>query len=379
MINRDLIERLIKMRTPDGVLTATIKLDPRLSYDRSQAAAKFKSAYSRAARRAEATELSVLRREHDRVLEYLRRFEPDGRGIIIYSSEPAGIWEVVFLDITVPTYVTAGATPDTTVLANIIDEYPRMAVVMLDGGDARIYSAEQGDERMTSSHQTELPGRHSQGGWAQARYERHVELHHSKHLKEVADALEATYYERPFDRLVLVGVEEATNELESMLNEPLRRRIIGHLSADFKQDTDSEILERARKKREEDERVAEVALIDRIRGLTEAEGKGALGIDETIMALVEGRVDTLVVAEGITQAGTTCLNCNYFAAFKFDLCPACASTDVETLPDAIEYAIEFAITHGSKVNVAHEGGREMLLSRGGMGAVLRYAVAASDA
>lgn len=376
MINRHLIERLARMRTPDGVLTVTIKLDPQLGYDRNQAVAKFKGAYSRAYRRAETTEMAVLQREHDRVLEYLTHLQPQGQGLVIYSSGPAGIWEVVQLKVMVPTYVTVGSTPDTTVLARVVDEYPRMAVVMLEGGDARIYAAEQGSEAEAASHSTELPNRHEQGGWAQARYERHVEFHHAKHLKEVAAALENMFYERPFDRLVLVGVDEATNEFESMLSDPVRSRVIGRLNANFKQQTDNEILDRARELREEDERAAEVALVDRIRGLTESEGRGALGIDETIQALVEGRVDTLAVADGMTQDGTVCLNCDYFAAFKFSACPACASTDVEHLPNVIEYAIEYALSHGSRVNVAFEGGREMLLARGGMGAVLRYAVAA---
>ncbi len=333
---------------------------------------KFKGAYARATRGAEAGELAVLEREHERILNFLKDYTPRGRGVIIYSSTPDNIWEVYPLDVMVPTGVSVGSSLNTALLVQVMEEYPLMAVVMLDGGDARIYSAEQGRESESDRESTELPNRHAQGGWAQARYERHVEFHHAMHLKSVAEKLEGMYQEQPFDRLVIVGAERAAKEFEALLPENIRRRLIGKLTADFKQEGDSEILDRARALREEDERTSELALVDRIRELTDAEGRGTLGIDETLQALTEGRVDTLVVAEGVTQAGTVCLNCDYFAAQRFSRCPACAQSDVEELPDAIEQAIEYAIANGSRVNVAFAGGREMLLSRGGIGALLRY-------
>ncbi len=372
MIDRKEIERLGRLRSEQGVLSASIKLDPRLGYERGQAAMKFKGAYARAARAAGERDLAVLEREHDRVLHYVTTSAPRGQGLIIYSSTPDDIWEVFALDVMVPSQVSVGSTPSTALLAQVLEEYPRMAVVLLDGGEARIYTAEQGRQGEPDRESTELPNRHAQGGWAQARFERHVEFHHAMHLKSVAEKLEGMYREQPFDRLVVVGVEKAAKEFESMLPEEIGRRLIGTLAANFKQEGDSEILDRARALRQEDERAAELALVDRIRGETEAGGKGTLGIDETLTALAEGRVDTLVVAEGATQSGTACRSCDYFAAFKFTKCPLCAGKDVEDLPDAIDYAIEYAMTNGSLVNVAFAGGREMLLARGGIGALLRY-------
>ena len=378
MINTSEIERLAHLHTEDGVLSATIKIDPQLGYERNQPAMKFKGAYARAARHAVAPVLTVLQREHDRVLEFLKDYKPAGRGLVIYSSTPADIWEVIPLDVMVPTLVSAGSTPDTTALARVVDEYPRMAVVLLDGGDARIYAAEQGRQQKTAHTNSDLPSRQEQGGWSQARYERHVEFHYSMHLKDVAEKLLALARERPFDRLVLVGVEGATAEFESLLPEPVRQRLAGRLTADFKQEGDDAILARARQLCEEDERSAEIALVDRVRGLAEAEGRGALGIDDSLQALVEGRVDTLVVADGMTQDGTLCLNCDYFAASKFKRCPACSNEQLEDLPDAIEYAVARAMLSGSQVNILFNGGREMLLARGGIGAILRYALPAAS-
>jgi len=372
MIDRKEIERLAQTRVAEGVLSAALKLDPGLGYARDQAVRKFKGAYRRAFREADADTRAVLERERDRVLEYLESADLSGRGVVIYSSAPADLWEVVPLEVMVPSQVTVGPTPDVAVLETVVDEHPRMAVAILDGGDARIYSGEQGKAEEDAHSSVDLPGRHSQGGWSQARFQRHVEFHHTRHLKEVGEKLESLFYGEPFDGLVLVGVEEATKAFESMLLDPLRQRVLGRLTASFKHDNDDEILDRARALREEDERANEAALVDRIRGLAEAGGQGALGIDETLAAVVEGRVDTLVVAEGVTREGSACLNCDYFAAARFEQCPVCSQSDVEELPDAVEHAIERALLSGGKVNVVFGSAAEMLVSLGGIGAVLRY-------
>ncbi len=373
MIDRKEIERLGRIRAEKGVVSVSVKIDPQLGYERGQPAMKFKGAYARAKRGAGAGDLAVLEREYDRILDFLKDYAPRGRGVIIYSSTPDDIWEVHPLEVMVPSWVSVGSSPNTALLAQVMEEYPRMAVLMLDGGDARIYSAEQGSDSESDRESAELPNRHAQGGWAQARYERHVEFHHAMHLKSVAEKLEGMYREQPFDRLVIVGAERAAKEFEALLPAEIGRRPTGKLTADLKQASDDELLDRARALREEDERRLELALVSRISELADAKGRGTLGIDETLQALIEGRVDTLVVAEGATKAGTVCLNCDYFAASAFSQCPACSQSDVEELPDAIEQAIEYAIVNGSRVNVVFGGAREMLLSRGGIGALLRYA------
>jgi peptide chain release factor subunit 1 len=262
---------------------------------------------------------------------------------------------------------------DTQLLARVIDEHPRMAVVMLDGGDARIYLAQQGAAVTASESSVELPNRHDQGGWSQARFQRHIQFHHEQRLQEVAERLKDLFYERPFGRLVLVGVDSATNDFAGHLSDPLRRRLIGALHADFKQETDEAILDRARGLARQQERSAEVARVQEIVNFTDEGGRGALGLADTIRCLIEGRADTIAVVDGLTARGSRCLNCDYFAPETFQTCPVCASEDVDELADAVEHTIEYALINGSRVNVVFDEAAEMLQARGGIGALLRYA------
>ena len=232
MITKEELNRLAARHSDSGIVSVYIKVDPHLGYQHAQPAMKFKGAYSRARREADERTLAILEREHDRILAFLEGWTQSGRGLAIFASEPDDFWETHPLDVMVPSYVTVANEPDTQFLVQILDETPRMAVLLLDGGDARLYLGEQGAMGEVSRHSEELPSRHAQGGWSQARFQRHVDFHHSKVLREMADQVTSLFYKKDFDRLVLVGVDSATKELESMLSDPIRQRVIGHLPAD---------------------------------------------------------------------------------------------------------------------------------------------------
>jgi len=377
MITRGQVARLAAVHSDNGIVSVYINVDPRLGYQRGQPAMKFKGAYSRARREADEKTIAVLEREHDRILSFLKDQTHDGRGMVIFASEPDNVWETHTLDVMVPSYVTVADEPDIQFLVRILDETPSMAVLLLAGGDARLYLGEQGAASEVSRHSEELPSRHAQGGWSQARFQRHVDFHHSQVLREMAERVTGLFHDKAFDRLVLVGLDSATKELEGMLSDPIRQRLIGHLAADFKTENDSHILERAAGLAEEAERSTEVALVDEIVNHADAHGKGVLGLDDTLLALIEGNVDTLVIADGLTIEGSACLNCDYFSAHKFSQCPACSSADCEDLTDAAEHTIEYAYLKGSQVNILFGPASQLLQARGGIGALLRYVPQAS--
>lgn len=373
MITREELDRLAAKHSDSGIVSVYIKVDPQLAYERGQPAMKFKDAYSRARRDADERTLAILEREHDRILSFLKGWTQTGRGLVIFASQPDNLWEVRLLDVVAPSYVTVANEPDTQLLIQILDAMPRMAVLVLDGGDARLYVGEQGAVDEVSRHSEELPSRHAQGGWSQARFQRHVDFHHSKVLREMADQVTSLFYKKAFDRLVLVGVGSATNELEAKLSGPIRQRVIGHLPADFKTENDSHILNRAAELAQDQERSTEVALVVQIANLADARGKGVLGLDDTLLALFEGNVDTLVVADGLTREGSLCLNCDYFSEHHFAQCPNCSSADREDLNDIVGHTVEYAYLKGSHVNIVFGTASEMLQARGGIGALLRYA------
>ena len=376
MITKEQVARLAAIHSDHGIVSVYIKIDPRLIYDRGQPATKFKGAFSRARRSADEWQTKALEREHDRILSFLETWQQKGAGLAIFACQPADLWEVVELNVSVPTYVSVADEPDAGYLIRVLDEAPRMAVVLLDGGDARLYLSEQGVQQEALKHSEDLPNRHDQGGWSQARFQRHVEFHHSHLLREVADQVSDIFYKKGFDRLVVVGVDEATKEFAGLLSDPLRERVIGHLTADFKTENDTHILQRAGQLAQEQERSAEVALVDQIAEYADAHGRGTLGLDDTLPALFEGKADTIVVASDLTAEGSHCYNCVYFSAHKFKKCPICTSGNCEDVADVVDHAIDYALLNGTHVNVVFGPAADLLIARGGIGALLRYVVPA---
>ena len=374
MISRKDVERLAAFRSDDGVVSAYVRIDPKLVYDRQAHAAQFKGAV-RAFLRANKNGAwqAVLERESGRILRFLEERLPSGRGLAIFACQPAGLWEALTLQVPVPSFIDVGPSPSIEVLARILDEYPRFAVVVVQRDAARIYLSEQrqADAGAVVEVTSDVPGWHDQGGWAQARFQRHIEVHVQRHLREVADELERLFYERPFSRLTVGGSPEAVDEFLALLPEPVARCVVGTFPVDLKHDSEEAVLERARQVGDEAERRSEAELVTRALEAAASGGRGAAGLDETLRAVAEARVHTLLVADGLVREGAVCPACGHLAAEPVPRCPLCGA-EAEAVSDVIERAVERAFLAGAHIETVLGPARQRLLENGGLAAILRY-------
>jgi hypothetical protein len=79
MISHQDLERLARIQSDHGILTAYIRLDPRLRFLRQQAASQFKGALKLAQRQIPEPWRAALERESSHVLDFLSDWEPTGR------------------------------------------------------------------------------------------------------------------------------------------------------------------------------------------------------------------------------------------------------------------------------------------------------------
>src|SRR5438034_1685436 len=136
------------------------------------------------------------------------------RGLAMFSARGAGLWEVIAVTRPLRDRATVGPHPDLLQLEAVLEVYESFCTVLVDSEKARIFLAEVGRIEERSELWDDVPGRHDQGGWSQARYRRHIDEHRQRHLKRVAEALFRFYKRRKFDHLILGGPEEVVNELE---------------------------------------------------------------------------------------------------------------------------------------------------------------------
>lgn len=313
---------------------------------------------------------AALDREAARVRALLDE-GPRGRGLAAFSSTPRDFWQVWSLPVVVAEGCYLGRRPYLRPLLDVLDEYERYAVALVDKEKARLFLVELGEIEEQEQVEDVVPGKHDQGGWSQANYQRHHEAHVYWHLKRVADELVQLDRRHPFARLVLAGPEEATAELERILPRHLRAKLVRRIPAETFAPAE-EILHRTLEIERDVERAAEERLVAEVLETAAAGGLATYGLAPTLEAVWLGRVHLLLVADGLRSPGSECESCGRLGADVPAACSACGGS-VRRLDDVVERAMERALDEGGRVEVVHdESGARLREAAEGIGAVLRY-------
>ena len=313
-------------------------------------------------------------RDAERMRQFLRdEFDRKGaRGLAVFSSSAAGLWQDVAVSRPLRDRAAVRASPYLLPLEAMLEQAETFCLALVDREKARILVGSLGEIDEVSSVLDEVPGQHDQGGWAQARLQRHIGDHVLRHLKRVADSLLRLRQRDRFDRLVLSGADEVVAELERELHDYVRRTLVERATLPVAASADEvlayllEVEERLERRREEE-------TVGRLFAQLGARGGGAVaGLDPTLDALAAGRVDTLVVSPGLAVEGVRCLTCGHLASAGAR-CSVCGSA-TEREPDLVEQAVEDALRHGCRVETVPETmpGADRLAAAGGIGALLRF-------
>ena len=194
--------------------------------------------------------------------------------------------------------VGAGQTADLFQLARLLDDSVSAVVAVVDTNTCRLFATRRGSLE-------ELPGpdeppdehrRHDQGGWSQARYQRHVDMQDKRFAKEAAGAIEALVEREKAQHVILAGDDRVIPILEDELPEAVRSLVehVIHLpmrsTADEVQAEVVPIL--AALEEAEARQLADVAIAEWLAG-----DLGVVGTEATMAALEFGQVDRLVIDE----------------------------------------------------------------------------------
>jgi peptide chain release factor subunit 1 len=372
MITHETLHHLEQFHSPEGILSLYLRIDPQHMDHPGHPLVEFKGLLRRYLERPSAEDgLAAVQREKQRVMDYLQGWVTRGRGLAIFACEPLGLWEVLNLDNPVPSSLEVDPSPRTGLLRQVMDESPSFVVVVVHRDQASIYTTEQRASDKRTEITSAVQGWHKQGGWSQSRFQRHIQYQVNEHMKKVIEDLESLLATRAFGRLAIGGTDATVKELIHQLPDPLARRLIGTFLIDCKHDSEDDVLNKARKVNEDFERAMEKQLIDRIVNAAHSGGQGVVGIDATLPKIIEGRVQTLVLADGATQTGQACSQCEFFSTAHYERCPLCDG-EVRAARDIIDRATDRAVLSGAHIETVFGEARDWLLAQGGMGAVLRY-------
>jgi peptide chain release factor subunit 1 len=312
-----------------------------------------------------------LAAESARIEEWLGTARPSGRGVAVFSCLPRDLWQVHVLPDPVRDVVEYDAAPHLAPLLDVIDEYERYAVAVVDKERARLLTVYMGEIEESDAFKDFVPGKHDQGGPAQARFQRHHETHVLWHLKHVVTTLDEMLARRAFDRLIVAGPEEATSELRELLPKHLQERLVRVLPIDASANA-ARILELTLEVERGVERDAEKRLVEQLLDVAGGGGRATCGPDATIDALVLGEVRTLVLADGLRASGSECPNCGHLEWGTPAKCPVCGHA-LRPDEDIVDRLVQRAAGQGGEVEIVHdEAARRLTDSCRGVGGLLRF-------
>src|SRR3954471_24112439 len=314
----DRLRELAVLR-PQGarVLSVFLNLDPAEFAEPPARASEIRSAVDELRRLARSTDglehdaKVALREDVDRIEEYLSSFSPKGaHGVAVYACGPAGLFEVIRLPRPIETRAVLYDSPLIEPLAELIGT-GSWCVVLVNRQTGRMFVGDRQRLDEVDVIVDDVHGRHKQGGWSQARYQRSVDEDVQDHLRNVAEAAFVRFKRAPFDNLLLGGPQETAAEFEPKLHAYLQERVVGRVDLDVENSNTDEVHRAAAAKIEEYERERDRAALDRLsEGLSKG-SRAAAGLDDVLEALNERRVEILLLEPGYQVPGCTCPQCGW--------------------------------------------------------------------
>ena len=245
-------------------------------------------------------ERDSLDKDLERIATFLdSELQASTNGVAIFACSAGEMFESVQLSAPVAEHwLYIGDTPHLYPLARLESQYPRYAAVVADTNTARILvfaAAELVAQREVKGTKTR---RSQQGGWSQARFQRHISNYHLQHVKEVVDALDRIVQQEGITQIFFAGDEVVLPLFREQLPKHLAEKMVDHLRLDTHapvSDILSATLEALKPLNDRTDREKVDAAVDGYR----SGGLGTVTPERTLDALVKGQVDELLIAANL--------------------------------------------------------------------------------
>ncbi|MGN6872900.1 MAG: baeRF10 domain-containing protein [Solirubrobacteraceae bacterium] len=376
----DPARRLIEHRTGHPVISLYLDLDPERFATAPARSAQIRSLIDQAARELDATnglshdERVTLRADLQRVDSYLHSREPpfQGAGALgLFCSGQDDLFEVIQLSRPTPGRVVIGRSPYVEPLVTALQRR-RWLVALVSRRAGRVLAGPVDGLQEDANLDEYVHGQHDQGGWSQARYERSIEKDTEDHLRRVAEGVNQRFREERFHRVALGGPVEIVPRLEAHLSAEVKACLApGRIEVDLSSAGDDEVRGALAKLVLDDEQRCEREALDRLAAGVGSGGRGVGGPEDTLEALNERRVQTLLLEPGFDRRGTRCQTCGLLMLNESGggRCPADGGP-LEELEHVREAAIEAALAQGADVMIVRH--HPDLGPFQGIGAILRF-------
>lgn len=308
----------------------------------------------------------------ERYLDY--SFDWSKPGLALFSCAEQGFFEAHPIAVSFRNRVRVADKPYVKHLAHFLDYYATYGVVLVDRLGVRFLVFDLGELIETEGHLGEEVRRLKSGQGPMTMGirgglggDRHEEEVAHRNMREAAAAAQAFFAKRPVRRLFLGGQTTAVSEFRDLLPKQLQSCIAGTFNIDSNA-TEHEVGQRALRLLREANEEREAKLVQTLVDQHGQGGNAVVGLDDTLQAVCDRRVQTLLISDGFRSPGYKEEGMRFVVA-NLAKSPLSDQELVE-VNDVVETAVTYTIEQGGHVEVV--SGNPHLESVGRIGAILRY-------
>jgi peptide chain release factor subunit 1 len=280
-------------------------------------------------------------------------FDEENRGVVIYAEVGGDWFETLQFPVPVQNRMVVADRPVVGPLAQVLHAYDHYGVILLDREHVRILSVYLGTllDELTFRGEP-LPTRSDvqAGGYSQTRFQRRKREEMKHFFKDFAE--EVVRFDERYGpaHLVLLGTDENVARFREYLPDPLLQKVVytGPMGVD---DPAPEVLRRLEPHLREEQERSSMQLIDQVRDRAAHDYLATAGLQGTLTALQEGKVDTLVLARDGEEQGVRCTRCGFVFVREVTRCPYDGGEEMERV-EVMEEMVRMAETQGAEIQFA---------------------------
>ncbi len=297
-----------------------------------------------------------------------------GRGVAVFSCQPLDFFRAYSLAVPVRNLVHISDRPSVKPLAALLDNYGGYGVVLVDKQGARLFFFHLGElreqegvlgetvKRAKHGGASAVPGRRGSGLATKA-----VDEVVDRNMKEVADFATHFFDDNHVRRVLIGGTDENVKLFCNLLPKSWQSLVMGTFPMSMTA-SQNDVRNRALQLGMEVETEREKRLVERLITLAAKGSNAVIGLEDTLNAVNQGRIQTLVVSDGYRKNAFRCKGTGWLTTKPEEACNG--EEDTEKVYDVVDFVVNEVMRSGGEVDVVMNC--EELDKSGCIGALLRY-------
>lgn len=328
--------------------------------------------------------LKEVQPEHEKEAQTIERYldlsyDWSKPGLALFCGKGGAFFRAYQSPVAFRNRVRLSARPYVKPLTHLLDHYAHFGVIVVDRVGGRFFEYHLGELQAADSFTGEevrkvkdgsgssAVGRRGGAGISGPGGGKHEDEVAMRNMRECAAAANQFFAERPIRRLFLGGTSENIAQFRELLPKQLQSCLVGAFPMDIDAG-ESEVRQRALNLLREVNAERESKLVEKLVTLNARGANAVVGLDDTLQAISDRRVDTLVISDGFRAPGYLHESSGFLVA-NLARSPL-AETDLTEVADVVETAVAQTVAQGGHVEVIAENSQ--LEGAGRIGAILRY-------